>query len=188
MLPARRDTLPSYYLPNHVRGSTSRFKGGSVSFLSLLLFAILISLVLYCPIMTFLCAITPWKGFRTATIRHRKSRYTTLHLSVYDRVGHLSPRRAARFHKSFLTTLQQAVLTGRHPVYFTSHLMRPAHMKSMTSLLSPLADSHRWRYHTVTIPRAIRTGIRLQIFFQEWRRITVPETGVLVVIRPRKVM
>jgi len=48
--------------------------------------------------MTIVSAVTPWKGFRTALVRHRKKHYTTLHLSTFDRVGHLNLRRAARFH------------------------------------------------------------------------------------------
>lgn len=143
-------------------------------------------LLLYGPFMMLISTITPWKGFRTAKVLRHTGCYTTLHLSVYDRVGHLTPRRATRFHLSFLTTLLQAVESGNNPVFFTSHLMRPTHMKSMTNLLKQMEDTHRWRCHTVPIPRAVRNGIRLQILFQEWRRITVPETGVLVVIRPRK--
>ena len=142
-----------------------------------------VALILFGPLMWFISAVTPWKGFCIAT---DTGRYTTLHLSVYDRVGHLSPRRAARFHRSFLTTLLRAVETGKRPVFFTSHLMRPAHMKSMTALLQPMTDTHRWRRRAVTIPRYVRNGIRLQILIQEWRWITVPETGALVVIRPRK--
>ncbi|WP_391488868.1 hypothetical protein [Leclercia tamurae] len=150
-----------------------------------LLLAFPLMLLLYCPIMTFIGAITPWRGFRTSSVRHRKQRYTTLHLSVYDRVGYLSLRRAARFHRSFLSVLQLALQNKSTPVYFTSHLMRPAHMKSMTALLKPMADSHRWRCTPVTISSVVRNGIRLHILIQEWRWITVPETGVLVVIRPR---
>ncbi|QXB24125.1 hypothetical protein [Lelliottia amnigena] len=145
-----------------------------------------VALILFGPLMWFISAVTPWKGFCIATVRRHTGRYTTLHLSVYDRVGHLSPRRAARFHRSFLTTLLRAVETGKRPVFFTSHLMRPAHMKSMTALLQPMTDTHRWRRRAVTIPRYVRNGIRLQILIQEWRWITVPETGALVVIRPRK--
>ncbi|MDV5280091.1 hypothetical protein [Leclercia adecarboxylata] len=74
-----------------------------------LVLAFPLMLLLYCPIMTFIGALTPWRGFRTASVRHRKKRYTTLHLSVYDRVGYLSLRRAARFHRSFLSVLQLAL-------------------------------------------------------------------------------
>ncbi|MGS6213517.1 hypothetical protein ACVGXO_03950 [Enterobacter hormaechei] len=49
-------------------------------------------------------------------------------------------------------------------------------------------DTHRWRWITVSIPPAVRNGIRLQTLVQEWRWITVPETGVLVLIRPRRRM
>lgn len=109
--------------------------------------AVPLTLLLYCPIMTIVSAVTPWKGFRTALVRHRKKHYTTLHLSTFDRVGHLNLRRAARFHRSFLATLHLALQRDSTPVYFTSHLMRPAHLKSMTILMSkwgnaPLALHH----------------------------------------------
>ncbi|HEY4436081.1 MAG TPA: hypothetical protein VGN40_07945 [Lelliottia sp.] len=152
----------------------------------IILSALQLTLLLYCPIMTIVSAVTPWRGFRTASVRHRKTYYTTLHLSVYDRVGHLSLRRAARFHRSFLATLQLALQRNSDPVYFTSHLMRPAHMKSLAVLMSKMSETHRWRCSTVTIPSVVRNGIRLQILVQEWRWITVPETGVLVLIRPRR--
>ncbi|AYY47061.1 hypothetical protein EGX89_00045 (plasmid) [Citrobacter freundii] len=64
--------------------------------------------------------------------------------------------------------------------------MRPAHMKSMTVLMGKMDDTHRWRCATVSIPAVVRNGIRLQTLIQEWRWITVPETGVLVLIRPRR--
>lgn len=142
--------------------------------------------VLFGPLMAIAAAVTPWKGFRTSSVRHRKRRYTTLHLSIYDRVGHLTPRRAARFHRSFLTTLQLAIRKNSGPVYFTSHLMRPAHMKSLKTLMASMEDTHRWRCIAVTLTPVVRNGIRLQILVQEWRWITVPETGVLVLIRPRR--
>ena len=152
----------------------------------IILSAVPLTLLLYCPVMTIVSAVTPWTGFRTASVSHRKKHYTTLHLSTFDRVGHLNLHRAARFHRSFLATLQLALQRDSAPVYFTSHLMRPAHMKSMTLLMGKMDDTHRWRWITVSIPPAVRNGIRLQTLVQEWRWITVPETGVLVLIRPRR--
>lgn len=148
--------------------------------------AVPLTLLLYCPIMTIACAVTPWKGFRAASVRHRNKYYTTLHLSTLDRVGHLNIRRAARFHRSFLDTLLLALQRSSAPVYFISHLIRPAHMKSMTVLMGKMDDRHRWRCTTVSIPPIVRNGIRLQMLVQEWRWISVPETGVLVLIRPRR--
>lgn len=149
-----------------------------------LAFAVPLTLFLYCPIMAIVCALTPWKGFKTATSRRRRQRYTTLHLSARARIGHLSRRRATRLHRSFLTTLHRALQNDTTPVYFTSHLMRPAHRKSMTALLTSLKGTHRWRCIPVPVSRRVRTGITLLTFMQEWRRINVPDTGVLVVIRP----
>ena len=151
-----------------------------------LLLSIPLFLVLYCPFMTLVSAVTPWKGFRAGTVHHRKRCYTTLHLSVYDRVGHLRPRRAARFHRSFLTTLQLALRKSSGPVCFTSHLMRPAHRKSLTTLMASMSETHRWRSTRINLPAVVRNGIRLQMLVQEWRWITVPKTGVLVLIRPRR--
>lgn len=145
-------------------------------------FALFLSL--YGPVTTLISILKPWQGFLVRKTRHRNRPYVTLHLSGYDRVGHLNRRRAARLHRDFLSSLRCALLQGNTPVYFTSHLMRPAHMKSMTALLASLPSSHPWRCRAVTLSRAVRTGIWLQMLLQEWRWITVPEKGVLVVIRP----
>lgn len=154
--------------------------------LTLLFVAIVMVLIFFRPVMGLASLLTPWRGFILSTVRRHNGRYTTLHLSIYDYIGHLSPRRGRRFHKSFLDTLQRAIQEGGQPVYFASHLMRPAHMKSMTALLKPMANTHCWRQREITIPRHIRWGIRLQMLIQEWRWIPEPETGVLVVIRTRK--
>lgn len=143
-----------------------------------------LTLLLFCPSMTLLSTLTPWRGFRLAHVRHRRQAYLTLHLSTYDRVGHLSRQRAARFHQSFLGTLTTALRSEQTPVYFTSHLLRPAHLRSMAILLATEAPERRWHCQPVSIPPAVRTGIRIQILLQEWRWITVPKTGVLVVIHP----
>lgn len=143
-------------------------------------------LLLHRLVWMLMFAATPWRGFKTGTKPHRMQRYTTLHLSGYDRVGHLNLRQAARFHQSFLTVLQQALQTRSSPLYFRSHLMRPAHRKSLTKLMASMAGTHRWRSTPVTLSAFERHGIRVQIFLSEWRWITVPETGVLVLIRPRR--
>lgn len=142
------------------------------------------SMATVCPVMTLISSLKPWQGFRLIRKRRRSRPYITLHLSGLDRVGHLNRRRAARLHQNFLSTLKSALLQGDATVYFTSHLMRPAHMKSMTTLLASLPSSHQWRCQTLSVSRAVRTGIRLQILVQEWRWIKVSEKGVLVVIRP----
>lgn len=143
-----------------------------------------VALLLYCPVMALICILTPWQGFRTATMQRRNKRYNTLHLSIYDRVGCLNRHRSIRFHKSFIATLSKILKHENTPVYFMSHLLRPTHFRSMREVLASQAPSRRWRSCQVKIPRVIRIGIRVQILLQEWRWITVPETGVLVVIRP----
>lgn len=142
-----------------------------------------VALLLYCPVMTLVCILTPWQGFRSATMQRRNKRYNTLHLSTYDRVGYLNRHRSVRFHKSFLATLSKILKHENTPVYFTSHLLRPTHFRSMRGILASEAPLRRWRSCQVKIPKVIRIGIRVQILLQEWRWITVPETGVLVVIR-----
>lgn len=143
-----------------------------------------ITLFLYCPAMFILSAITPWKGFRITSVKHRGQRYKTLHLATLDRIGKLGRHQANKFHRSFITQLRKAIREDSVPVYFTSHLLRPAHVRSMKMTLSAVS-THRWHCRRVRIAPGIRIGIRIQILVQEWRWITVPSTGVLVVIKPR---
>lgn len=145
-----------------------------------------IALILYCPTMAILCAITPWKGFRISSIRHRGRRYKTLHLAALDRVGAMNRHQATKFHRSFITQLTKAIRDDSDPVFFTSHLLRPAHVRSMKMTLSA-TPTHHLHCRKVRIPPGIRTGIRIQILIQEWRWITVPPTGALVVIKPRRI-
>lgn len=142
-----------------------------------------LSFLLYCPVMTLFSAITPWQGFRLAKVRHRQRRYTTLHLAAFDQVGHLDKRRATRFHDSFISTLKNAIESRGMPVYFTSHLLRPAHMRSMKKLLTSEPPIYHWRCHPIRISRFVRKGIWFQMLLQEWRWVNVPETGYIVVIR-----
>lgn len=144
-----------------------------------------IALILYCPAMGILSALTPWQGFRISSITHRRRRYKTLHLATLDRIGKLNKKRANQFHRSFTKQLGNAVRDNSSPIVFTSHLLRPIHLRSMRIILSTTAAPLRWRCSNVKISRWVRTGIRIQILIQEWRWITVPSTGVMVVIRPQ---
>lgn len=142
------------------------------------------ALFLYCPAMFVISTVTPWKGFRIASVKHRGRRYKTLHLATLDRIGRMNRHQANKFHCGFINRLASALSDDSAPVYFTSHLLRPSHLRSMKMMLSATA-TYRWHCRSVTIPRGVRVGIRMQILLQEWRWITVPASGVLVVIRPR---
>lgn len=144
------------------------------------------AILLLCPIFAVLCFLTPWRGFRTGWASHRHRRYATMHLSTFDRVGHLDRQQAMRFHKSFLSTLDEILYRTDSPVFFTSHLLRPVHLRNMELLLAHQASERRWRKCSVRISRGVRVGIQLQMLLQEWRWITVPDTGVLVVITQKR--
>lgn len=140
------------------------------------------TVLLLCPVFSLLCLLTPWRGFRSGRFIHRYRHYTTMHLSTFDRVGHLNRQQATRFHRSFLLTLDEILNRTDNPVFFTSHLLRPVHLRSMEALLARAVPERRWRKCSVHISRGVRVGIQLQMLLQEWRWITVPDTGVLVVI------
>lgn len=150
------------------------------------IFVGIIALLLYCPAMVILSTLTPWQGFRISSITHRGRRYKTLHLATLDPIGTLNRDRANQFHRSFATQLGNALRDGSSPIVFTSHLLRPAHLRSMKIVLLTAARPPRWRCANVRMSRWVRTGIRIQVLIQEWRWITVPPTGVMVVIHPQR--
>lgn len=145
---------------------------------------LLIAPALLCPVMLCICWLTPWRGFRLATVRRRGQRYITLHLSTFDRIGHLTRDRAARFHLSFLVTLTRALDRPVHPVFFVSHLLRPAHRRSLQKLMSARYPGRRWRCRKIPLRRSVRRAIQAQALLQEWRVISVPDTAWVVMFRP----
>ncbi|EAQ9805011.1 hypothetical protein DAL45_13100 [Salmonella enterica subsp. enterica serovar Enteritidis] len=142
------------------------------------------SVLLMGPVMYLLSCLAPRKGFIVSQVTHRKKHWLTLHLAPFDRVGHLDRRQAYCFHQRFLERLAEALHTDTLPVFFKSHLMRPVHMRTMHNLLHTRFRNARCFCIRVPLPPAVRAGIRFQVLVQEWRWITVPETGILVVIYP----
>ncbi|MGJ3289493.1 hypothetical protein [Klebsiella sp. PL-2018] len=142
------------------------------------------SLVLLGPVMFVICLLTPWRGFRLATARRHRRRYITLHLSSFDRVGHLDRVRARLFHDSFLAAMEKALAHRERPVFFVSHLLRPSHRRSLRDMMSSRYPERRWRCRQIPLRRSVRYAIRIQMLLQEWRWITVPDTAWLVVVRP----
>lgn len=144
------------------------------------------AVLLLCPVFALICFLTPWRGFRAGRVTHRHRHYATMHLSTFDRVGRLDRQQATRFHQSFLSTLKEMLHETDNPIFFTSHLLRPVHLRSMKTLLARETPDRRWRKRFVHISRVVRVGIQLQMLLQEWRWIIVPDTGVLVVIAPKR--
>lgn len=142
------------------------------------------SALLMGPVMYLLSCLAPRKGFIISRVTHRKKHWLTLHLAPLDRVGHLDRRQAYGFHQRFLQRLAEALHTDTLPVFFKSHLMRPVHMRTMHNLLNTRFRNARCFCIRVPLHPAARAGIRFQVLVQEWRWITVPETGILVVIYP----
>ncbi|EEM9345449.1 hypothetical protein GL442_26240 [Salmonella enterica] len=144
---------------------------------------VLVCLALYCPFFTLIALITPWKGFAVFSVKHRHRQYRAVHLALLDRVGTMNRRRARRYHQAFVQALEEA-LTSRpvRPVFFRSHLMRPAQVALACQALSHRAE-YRCRIVPVTLPRWERTAIVAQMLLQEWRFVRLPPAlAVMVVI------
>ncbi|EHU7154877.1 hypothetical protein KZK20_002329 [Salmonella enterica] len=144
---------------------------------------ILVCLALYCPFFTLIALVTPWKGFAVFSVKHRHRQYRAVHLALFDRVGTMNSRRARRYHQAFVQALEEA-LTSRpvRPVFFRSHLMRPAQVALACQVLSHRAE-YRCRIVHVTLPRWERTAIVAQMLLQEWRLVRLPpDQAVMVVI------
>ncbi|ECR4900784.1 hypothetical protein R6V96_002329 [Salmonella enterica] len=147
---------------------------------------VMVCLVLYCPCFTLITLVTPWKGFAVFSVTHRCRQYWAVHLALLDRVGTMNRRRARRYHQAFVLSLEKA-LTAQpvRPVFFRSHLMRPAQIALACRVLSHGAEraEYRCRIVTVTLPRWERVAIVAQMLLQEWRFIPLPsENAVMVVI------
>ncbi|EBT5359770.1 hypothetical protein CLK33_18030 [Salmonella enterica] len=142
------------------------------------------SVLLMGPVMYLLSCLAPRKGFIVSQVTHRKKHWLTLHLAPLDRVGRLDRRQAYCFHQRFLERLAETLHTDTLPVFFKSHLMRPVHMRTMHNLLYTRFRNARCFCIRVPLHPAVQAGIRFQVLIQEWRWITVPETGILVVIYP----
>lgn len=143
---------------------------------------LVVSLALYCPVFSLIAWLTPWKGFAVFSVKHRHKPYWAIHLALLDRVGRLEPRQVRRFHQGFVRALHEALSRPIRPIFFRSHLMRPAQVKLACQVLSQTAG---WHYRTVgvTLPRWERWLMTIQMLLQEWRWVQVPPNGVMVVVR-----
>lgn len=143
---------------------------------------VLVCLALYCPFFTLIALITPWKGFAVFSVKHRHRQYRAVHLALLDRVGTMNRRRARRYHQAFVQALEEA-LTSRpvRPVFFRSHLMRPAQVALACQALSHRAE-YRCRIVPVTLPRWERTAIVAQMLLQEWRFVRLPPAHAVMVV------
>ncbi|EDV1765035.1 hypothetical protein C9571_001714 [Salmonella enterica subsp. enterica serovar Braenderup] len=143
---------------------------------------VLVCLALYCPFFTLIALVTPWKGFAVFSVKHRHRQYRAVHLALLDRVGTMNRRRARRYHQAFVQALEEA-LTSRpvRPVFFRSHLMRPAQVALACQALSHRAE-YRCRIVPVTLPRWERTAIVAQMLLQEWRFVRLPPAHAVMVV------
>lgn len=143
---------------------------------------VVVCLVLYCPCFTLLSLVTPWKGFTVFSMTHRGRQYWAVHLALLDRVGTMNRQRTRRYHQAFVQTLENALARPVRPVFFRSHLMRPAQVALACQVLSHRAG-YRCRIVSVTLPRWERFAMVAQMLLQEWRVISLPsEQAVMVVI------
>ncbi|WP_205403637.1 hypothetical protein, partial [Salmonella enterica] len=117
---------------------------------------VMFCLALYCPCFTLIALFTPWKGFAVFSVTYRRRQYWAVHLALLDRVGAMNRRQARRYHQAFVQALETALVARPvRPVFFRSHLMRPAQVALPGQVLS-----HRTVYccrnATVTQPHGKR--------------------------------
>ncbi|EBO4818839.1 hypothetical protein DOF42_21430 [Salmonella enterica] len=143
---------------------------------------VLVCLALYCPCFTLIALVTPWKGFAVFSVKHRHRQYRAVHLALLDRVGTMNRRRARRYHQAFVQALEEALAARPvRPVFFRSHLMRPAQVALACQVLSRRAE-YRCRIVPVTLPRWERTAIVVQMLLQEWRFVRLPPAQAVMVV------
>ncbi|EAO9944468.1 hypothetical protein R497_17855 [Salmonella enterica subsp. enterica serovar Havana] len=144
---------------------------------------VMFCLALYCPCFTLIALFTPWKGFAVFSVTHRRRQYWAIHLALLDRVGAMNRRQARRYHQAFVQALETALMARPVcPVFFRSHLMRPAQVALACQVLSHRTE-YRCRIAPITLPRWERVAIVAQMLLQEWRLIQLPsEEGIMVVI------
>ncbi|EBY2753636.1 hypothetical protein DVF53_23935 [Salmonella enterica subsp. enterica serovar Kottbus] len=144
---------------------------------------VMVCLVLYCPCFTLIAWVTPWKGFAVFSVTHRHRQYRAVHLALLDRVGTVNRRRVRHYHHAFVQALETALLARPvRPVFFRSHLMRPAQVALACQVLSH-RTGYRCRIVPVTLPRWERIAMVAQMLLQEWRVIPLPsDQAVMVVI------
>lgn len=147
------------------------------------LFLIAITLVLYCPIYTVICLIVPFKGFSLSYMKHRRQRYTVIHLALFSRIGHLSRSRLRKFNRAFVSTLQHALQEKRQSIIFRSHLMRASQVQLAENVLAK--SGRRYRVFNIVLSRSEQVGIVCQMLLQEWRLVAIPPEGTMIVVTSR---
>ncbi len=143
---------------------------------------VLACLALYCPCFTLIALLTPRKGFAVFSVRHRQRHYRAVHLALLDRVGTMNRRRTRLYHLAFVRVLEEA-LTARPvlPVFFRSHLLRPAQVELACQTLSR-RPGYRCRIVPVILPRWERVAIVVQMLLQEWRFVQLPPVQAVMVV------
>ncbi|AIK12795.1 hypothetical protein PEC301296_21090 [Pectobacterium carotovorum subsp. carotovorum] len=151
--------------------------------LMIFVFLFVVFIVLYCPIYFFICLLVPFKGFSVSYMKHRRRRYAVVHVSLFSRIGHLNKNQLKKFNTAFVSTLDAALQNKRESVIFRSHLMRTSQVQLAENVLSKCG--RRYRVSTVALSRVERVGIICQTFLQEWRLVTIPHRGVMIVVMAR---
>lgn len=146
-------------------------------------FLFVVSIALYCPIYFSLCLLVPFKGFSVSYMTHRKRRYAVIHISLFSKIGRLNKNKLKKFNTAFVSTLDTALQSKRESVIFRSHLMRASQVRLAESVLS--RRNRRYRVSIVVLSRMERVGIICQTFLQEWRLVTIPHQGVMIVVMAR---
>ncbi|CGA81321.1 Uncharacterised protein [Salmonella enterica subsp. enterica serovar Typhi] len=114
---------------------------------------VMFCLALYCPCFTLIALFTPWKGFAVFSVTYRRRQYWAVHLALLDRVGAMNRRQARRYHQAFVQALETALVARPvRPVFFRSHLMRPAQVALTCQVLSH-RTGYRCRIAPITLPR-----------------------------------
>lgn len=143
---------------------------------------VMVCLVLYCPCFTLIALVTPWKGFAVFSVTHRRRQYRAVHLALLDRVGTMNRRRARLYHQAFVLSLENALAARPvRPVFFRSHLLRPAQVALACQVLSHRTE-YRCRIVPVTLPRWERVAIVAQMLLQEWRFVPLPSGRAVMVV------
>ncbi len=144
------------------------------------LLAMILFLVLYCPIYSTLCLLVPFRGFSCSPLQHRGKRYAVIHLALFSRIGQLNKKKLQRFNMVFVLLLQRALQKENQSVIFRSHLMRTSQVRLAEKILAKYG--RRYRVSIVTLSRTERIGITCQMLLQEWRLVVVPRDGVMIVV------
>ncbi len=107
-----------------------------------------------------------------------------IHLALFSKVGRLSKAQTRRFNAEFVSVLEKAL--GQHDcaVVLRSHLFRKPQIALAEGCLSKY--DRKYRVVRVELSRFERVGIMLQMLMQEWRLVSVPNKGIMIVVSRSK--